>query len=386
MDDWRVLRGDGPACAPVASQERFALSRKLAKLSGLPAIWRASEGWCRHGVRPYFADRQPGSGWLPRVRPLHWETGKTMKLRIGVYAALALGMALFASSARAATINQLIGGPPGVPYTEITADDNDRERVIDVNPNGTAGIIDAGDILEGVMRMDKLGVDLPGVPSVTKGLDGELNSQFYGYFSVQVASKTYHHTTGGIDYYLFTFAPHSGFDTNNDGTMVRMYEHSAVSGTSDDEIQFDVDGTGSITKVINGTGGSTSTHYWSLGYVKPSNGWFAIAPDDPTNLPINFTEEADAAWFALSRTAETPTGPGTGGDWNLLVLTGTAGRGEFTGSIKLGPADQDAKDWQVESTVKGGFQIAPLPIAAFPGIAMVGLVVLSSVRRRRRAA
>jgi pSer/pThr/pTyr-binding forkhead associated (FHA) protein len=304
-----------------------------------------------------------------------------MQKRLLLVMGLALAVILSAGVAQAATINSLIGG---VDFTQVKADDNNREVVLDLNQNGTADVLDVGDVLEGVMRIVNLTIDVPSTSTTTPTLDGENNSQFYGHFAVEVATKTFYANLAGVDIYDFTFKAYSVFDYNSNGTMIRMYEHSPVTLSTGDEIAFDTDGVaGSIGYVSSGKGGSTATYYWSLGITDGSNAWIARAPDDPTAIGGSFGEDAQNGWFALNRTSETLS-TDLGGGWDLLHLTGTAGSGEFVGSVALSPPSSTSP-WDVNSTLSGTFQIAPLPTALIPGIMMFGFVVVSTVRRKRRA-
>jgi hypothetical protein len=312
-----------------------------------------------------------------------------------------LALLMFASATQAASINDLIGGPPGAPSTLIEADDNDAEWIaVDGNANGK---LDVGDVLEGVMRVTELEVN-----GFLSGLDGADNNQWYGHFALEVTSKTYVATVSGVDLYNIGFGVYDAFDEDTagnlpfgvsaDGTVLRMFEHSVVAGTGD-VIQFNVkEGLETdaaarsriIGEVIGGRGlGSSSTYYWSLGLDSGWNGWVALGvSDNPGLLPAQGIDVTNA-YFAVNRTSETWANSGLGKDWKLLTRTtgvpGFTGAGEFIGSIALSQAPSSSA-WEVSSTLKGSFKIAPLPVAAYPGFALLaGFFALTSYRRRRAA-
>jgi hypothetical protein len=308
-----------------------------------------------------------------------------------------LALLIFSAAAQAASINQLIGGPPGAPGTLIEADDNDAEWIaVDDNGNGK---LDVGDVLAGVMRVTGLKVDGFG-----NDLNGADNTQWYGYFALQVTSKDdgtapglYNIGFGVYDAYDKDTAGDLPFSVTADGTVLRMFEHSIVGGTGD-VIQFDVKQGGEtdvqardriVSEVIGGRGGSSPTYYWSLGLKTGANGWVALnVSDDPNLLPAQGIEITNA-FFAINRTSETWANSGLGKDWKLLTRTtgvpGFTGAGEFIGSIALSQAPSSSA-WEVSSTLKGSFKIAPLPVAAYPGFALLaGFFALTSYRRRRAA-
>jgi hypothetical protein len=288
---------------------------------------------------------------------------KVLSVALGLVACLIL-----AQAATAATVNDLITYPGS---KAILATDQDREYLVkDSGNSGGAKVLEVNDVLKGIFYIDKLTIsENGGTPVTTYLLNSNSNSEWGGYFEAKVTGKV---SLGSGDY-AFTF----GSNASDGKTMVWMFE-DPVSGFSS---SANLDLSNSIAAA---TGTVTDgTAYWTLGLANANNAWTAVGPDDLTALSTfggSGTRLATGV-FALSRTST--SGPGAAHSFELL--TNAAGEGEFVGSITAGAPISSNSPWDANSTLSANMLVVPLPGAVFPGMMMLGIVVIGAVRRRRRA-
>jgi hypothetical protein len=261
--------------------------------------------------------------------------------------------------------------------------DEDREALNNL-VGDDANIIDVGDVLYGVLNIKVFTID---VASLTDPLEYELNgsdnSRLYGVFAVKVKSADEREDGSGI--WDFTFESYDVFDKELDGevdgTVMRLYEFAAPASS----IQLDSSTLGTSGGRLGVKEAIEAGTYWgSLGFVGDDNGWSAFGSNDITAsivLPTG-TRIADGR-FAMDRTTETWAYGGAFGQLSLAQIFEGFFTGEATGLINVSSAPGSL--WQASSGLSGNLKSVPLPAAAFPGLALVGMVMISAVRRRRRA-
>jgi hypothetical protein len=318
----------------------------------------------------------------------------------------ALGVLAFAASADAATVQSFF-------QSSNLASDNDAEYVVDVDGDG---VLDVGDLIRGAFNIDTLNSGSANIGG------GTANNQWSGVFSLRVRAIL--DISGGTgDIY---FEPDPGFaawiaslDTvfggaatapdgaaPGAGAMIRMYENVNFLG-SGATIDFTTNHGGGAADPDDNVGeAAAGSHFWDMGM----NGTFS---DDGTIDSIaEVTTSLDERWEALN--AALGFTPGTGISPGTSIGTGNAALNLIAGSpvgallglqantVVLGglPVNflattniRGAKSpgsatagFDADSDASFTFVIVPLPMAAWSGFALLGLLGLNRVRRRMRQA
>ncbi len=284
-----------------------------------------------------------------------------------------------AGIATAGTLNDLIAWPPD---TVVFGSDENVERL--VNRVGSPDIIDIGDSIYGLLVIEQMNLLRGGVPSEIRLTHNDGNSEFTAEFQILVVGKV--PTGNPISPFAFTFAPDPAFDTNNVGTMIRMYEDFEPPG---DSSHFDIhdftdllgetpgpDMPDAITSVTDGA------FYWALGLVSAGNAWIGTGFDD-LSLPIGPSDRLGDVVFAPDRPTE--LGAAAGSVHSMLALTNALGMsGEFIGTSQIG-GPIAGSPWPLSSHSNVDLVVIPLPAAVWAGMGMMGLLGAARIWRRRTA-
>jgi len=323
--------------------------------------------------------------------------------------ALMIGMGV--GAANAGTALSLLTFQP-----DTILEDNDFESLIDRAAGGTAGILDVGDTLRGILEIQAF---KNGDLSLTSNLNASSgNNTLTGLFEVEVKSKT---ATGifadfdpglGINlqqiftYEFGVYAPFAATVGAAAGTMIALYED-----TVDDFLAG--------TTCTTGSGGTCEgsvtdgTLWMTLGFGSDAGGtdattgakgderWRATGPADPT-VADNFAVTANVvgdigggivigAGFAynlsildnlsglnLGQVGNVPGAGGTGGNG----LIDFSGAGNLKGTQTTGVTPIDATNYDITSDLDASFNVIAEP--ATLGIMGLGLLGLGALARRRR--
>lgn len=304
--------------------------------------------------------------------------GKTTRL---VSVAAVSAIIVLAGFAEAATVNQIIAWPPS---KDAIGSDESRQDLLDTDGDG---IIDQGESFHGIFDVTTIQTVPFGQPPNPQVImkHGAGNSEWTGEFQIMVVQKNaiMNPITGlqevepisGFPLWQFIFGPDPAFDTNNVGTMIRMYEDPMPGiSTYQPELQPKANAIGTA---IDGA------PYWAIGLPPGSQGaYVAVGPDVLAALQaFPPAQRIATSAFALDRTADTVFGMG-GFQHVLAPQTDVYGNiGEVIGSSEIGgPLPQSL--WDLSDNTNMQLTVVPLPPAIWGGIGLFGLGVLVRLRRR----
>jgi hypothetical protein len=319
---------------------------------------------------------------------------------------VACGALAMAGTASAGTVQSFFQG-------NNLASDNDAEYVVET---GVAdGVLQVGEIIRGAFNIDTLNSGSANIGG------GTANNQWSGVFSIRIRAITQtaaQIAAGTGDIY---FEPDPGFaawiaslDTvfggaqqapdgaaPGTGAMIRMYENPNFLG-SGATIDFTTNHGGGAANPDDNVGeAAAGSWFWDMGM----NGSFTLATDVVTDM--------GEVWVALN--AALGFTPGTGINPGTSIGTGNAAINLIPGSpqgallglqsvsipgVILGTLVNFAATTNIRGAASGvggssnagfdadsdasfTFVIVPLPLAAWPGIALLGLLGLGRMRRRR---
>jgi MYXO-CTERM domain-containing protein len=314
------------------------------------------------------------------------------------FVAVALGVALAAAApvATAGTVTGTLAGAGAFtgtsPGASVHGDDDAREYLLtDVNDDGK---LDVGDVLRGMFQLTQAQVTPPSSLTNTVDFGGNSgNNEWTGLFQIKITGKSGNATDG----YTFTFGPDAGFSEAGalglaGKAMVLLYEDSGVDYTQNTTALL------TSTEDLIGTAKNGSL-FWTLGYTGALNsdgeaaaasgeGWSttAGASDNPA-LPISNSSNTLASFnLGLNRVSS----QGTGGGW-VMDLLADASLGfsdvEFLGAGTVQPKGNLVTPFEIiGDKVSLDFQpvSVPTPTAVLAGFALLGLMGLGRVRRRRQ--
>jgi hypothetical protein len=304
-------------------------------------------------------------------------------------AGAALTAGLFGAQAVQAAASQdwtsLITTAPGGTLTKVN--DVDGENLQD-NGGSTPGVVDVGDDIYGALNF--LQISQPPSPQTTIGA-GTVYSEMTAIFLIKVVSKVDTGTTaGGLEQYNFTFGSDSAAfntlfgTTAPTGTMIQVYDDYAQN--------FSLSGgsTPSLTNSINSA--KDGALFWNLGFTGAGGAptsvesWTVTGPDAfaaLNSVPFTTSVGSPSAFF-VDRTSAA----GLGGTMALghtpSFPTDVAGSSQLLGSQNPATGG-DPYPWTATSNSVFSFLAlpAPLPSAAWSGLAMLGSLGVASLLRRR---
>lgn len=317
------------------------------------------------------------------------------KLKTLLATAVLAGGTLWAGSARAVATTDwasliAYGVFPGAASNNLT--DINGENLVDAAVGGTAGVIDVGDYLYGVLDFNRISNTTPPAGNKTIG-NGTIYSEMTGIFLIQVVSKTlvFDPTPGapnsGDEMYNIAFGPNTTLFnatfgvTAAPGTMVQIYDDF-----SQDFSLSGVPGPNVANSILSASNGSL---FWEAGFTGAAGeAWMVTAGSDQffTLASLPYAASLGTANFALNRTSTS----GLGG--NIMLTPGSLNAsvyGEFVGSSTLKGTTDVAPPiaWGAASQTNFSFfAVAPLPSAAFMGAPLfAGMIGFATLRRRSRS-
>jgi hypothetical protein len=283
-----------------------------------------------------------------------------------VFTTVTVGLS-FAAVANASTVNDLINWPT---QKDVIFSDENRERIL--VDDGTLGVIDVGDVIEGILAIDQLfTVPFPaGTPVTASSLENSAgNSEIGGYFQVVVTSKVLiaPATITTPAQYAFTFG-----STAVDGAIIYLYEDTTAAFSS----HYDLD-SGIASSIASVTDGE---FFASLGLGSAGNFYIGQGSDTiPTGSAV---ARVGDVFFALDRISAGVHGDALGADALVLdTLSFLGGAGEVIGASEIGPKIPGSP-WSLASNTQVSMRVIPVPAAVWGGMALLG--GMGIVRRVRR--
>lgn len=276
------------------------------------------------------------------------------------------------------TLNQL--SDESGEYLALAGDTNGDGTGSYLNRVDHTKTIKVGSILRGAVNFNTLN----GSPVGTGG-----NDVLQGLFSSKVTAITAIALGGGLSFYTLTFGADPDFAAwlsdvhTGNGQVDSTIADPVAAGTA---ARFFTHGLPNDTDLTSALAGSpdanVATHtngayYWDIGFAA-GDSWTAtftatsLVIDDTINSAVTFAN----ANFVLSQ-----LGAGAGPTVIPQAL------GDFVGSINIrGGSQVNGAGFHAANNLNMSFLVAPLPSAAWAGLAMFGLMGVGVIRRRRRNA
>jgi hypothetical protein len=325
---------------------------------------------------------------------------------LAVMAVMALGQVAEAAS----VTDTLAGAGAGLgSKAVVVADDDAREYLVDRYKDdnfttGQDGIINVGDSLRGMFRLDKAQVTPEGGSTTTVYFGTpSSNNEWTGIFQIAVLAKIQtagsSTTTTLDDRYTFLFGPDASWVGGETGSPLGVAGKAMVLMFEDSSSPYNFDPNGGTTDTVE-TLMSTAkdgAHFWSLGYTgtvssgvaaaAAGEGWISTdSVDDLNATNVNSGITLGAFNLALNRV----DGAGIGGGWYLDQVVSTlfaplAGDTvEFIGSGSVNGRGTVTTPFDVVGNqVTLEFHTVPVPSAVLAGLGMLGALGVFRLRRRR---
>jgi hypothetical protein len=301
-----------------------------------------------------------------------------MKTRKMVLAA-AVGLVGFglAQTTQAGRVNDIIGGL-GLPAL-IGFDDDDASEIVDANSNT---VLDAGDVLRGVIRIQRIfrlfppggSVDIP---------QGVVHSEMTGLYQLRVAAATV-----GTSY---VFEPDPAFDTTLDA-ILGPGTHTGAMVALWDDTSPNFDFTLATEAAVRAT--AFDGDLWGIFGFAGSGTEFFTTTTAGTSIAAATAAPAQGTGFAAFGTGGFSLSQisGTGGLVNNLGMALNGFGTHLLGSYALYGKDADPftsgtqhiyPAFDVTSDADFSINIIPLPASAFMGMGLMAALGVARIVRRR---
>ena len=254
--------------------------------------------------------------------------------------------------------------------------DVDREVIIDNDGDGNFSI---GDVVRGTLNLATITLDDPDLtndPTAQLGQDG--NNAMFGRFSLEVT---------GIDTSGIVTFGHDGSAGLNSGVLIEFYEDAAFNvdqgnndaGFNDSQFNNTASHWGSA-----GLDGTTDTRY----RFQLSQDFVDVYGGPPVSI-VDMTDNASSGITIAnvdSILLDWLEKPANGvGDTSVIASIGQIGNAEISGSGTSISGDAEAGFTSSKVAFKTPLTVVPVPAAAPAGVALLGLLGVAKIRRRRSA-